>query len=291
MMPRQEVTLDFATFSNLAKMAATDLRNHKIYADLFSNLKQYHVLCLDKKNDNTSEWFNKYVSLLAELTNLSSFAPHIKKIIDDDFSKFFRSNEPLRFPSDKLDISSICTDIASKSDFKIIVKEPKDLATDLIQLSIDEFQYGELPKFKCVLLRKEKTIDFKKGDNAYFLKFLHPYLYYSNSLVIHDKFFLKVTDHSKIIQTLLSYMREPKSIIIHTQYSNSSDINAQEIKKNINQFYGRDLLKLIDCKNAHPRNIITDYSHIELTNTLNCLEQSGNNLIATSDISFNMRIK
>jgi hypothetical protein len=262
-----------------------------IYADLFSNLEQYHVLCLDKKNDNSSEWFNEYVSLLAELTNLSPFAPNIKKIIDDDFSKFFRSNEPLRFPSDKLDISSICTDIARKSHFKIIVKEPKDSATDLKELSLDEFHNGVSPKFKCVLLRKEKTIDFKKGDDTNFLKFLHPYLYYSNNLVIRDRFLLEETDHVKIIETLLSYMKEPKSLIIHTKYAALNDNNVQEIKKKIDQLYGGDLLKLIDCKNAHPRNIITDYSHIELTNTLNCLEQSGKNLIATGDISFNMRIK
>jgi hypothetical protein len=290
-MPKQEVTLDFDTFASLVKSVNIDLQQYGKYDALYSNLKKFHVLCLDKRNDNSSKWYEKYKSLLNELDGFNSLGPSLKKAIEDGFMKLIESRQLLRIESNQTDISSICMDIARKSHFKIIIKESKDKSIDLTQLSLDEFINGIKPETNCELLREKKIISFEEGDDTNFLKFLHPYLYYSQNIEIYDKFFLKIKDHLQIIQKLLSYMKEPESLIIHTNFTDPNDKNVQFIQNEINKSYKEKFCKLIYYKHAHPRRIITDYANIELTHTLDCLTISKNKLKAEKAIAFTITMK
>ena len=293
-MPLQEVTLDFDSFSILIQKIVTDsFKNpnyYNDYRDLIRNIKQFHHLCIDKKTNNgESEWFNKFQDLQKELCSLFPEALHIHKLIIDHFSPLFQSTELRRISCDKKELVSICKDIARKTDFKILIDDSTSTFNDINKVTIKEFNYGFIPVYKCLLLRREKNIDFLPNEDTNFLKFLHPYIYYSNRLEIWDKYFLRQDYHLKILNILLSYIKAPKNIIIHTEISECGKA-LENIMDSIKNDFPSVKFEIKDNKEAHPRKIITDYAIIRMDNTLDNFTYSNNQLKTKKDISFNIKL-
>jgi hypothetical protein len=282
---RQPITIHAQSLENLIYQLARnylDKSSRSRYNKLVEHLKNYHTICLDR---NTN-WIEHYKNGLAELVNVNRFeyGEIVRKLIDSDLTEFIKMYF-LGFDTKSDEIEKLCIEIAEKSSSKILVCDKKLKYEKLKNYSIKEF--NERNDKLTNLLRKEKVCSFNKGETIEGFKFLEPFIMYAKQIVIYDEYLFKESEDYMVISTIFQLAIDPKEIIIATKFNDAR--KDHNIKNNLEQLrlnFPNTNIKVAYYR-EHERKILTEYSKIVLSHSLNNISTDDKNkLIIKKEMTF-----
>lgn len=282
---RQPITIQAQSLENLIYQLSRNFLeegSRSRYNKLVEHLKNYHMICLDRN----TKWIEYYKNVLAELVNVNRFeyGEIVRKMIDTDLTEYIKMNFS-GFDVKNDEIDKLCIGIAEKSSSKILVCDKKRKYEKLKSYSIKEF--NDRNDKLTNLLRKEKVCSFDKGETIEDLKFLEPFIMYAKQIVIYDEYLFKESEDYMVISTIFQLALDPKEIIIATKFNDAR--KDHNVKNNLEQLSLNfpDTNIRVAYYREHERKILTEYSKIVPSHSLNNISMDDKNkLIIKKEMTF-----